>query len=948
MILKQLIASATAILMIGTNTVLSENGMLSITGSSSADKSRVSVHDPSIFKDTDDTYYAFGSHIDAAKTSDLQNWSTFTNGYAVSDNKIFGNLSDNLSKAFEWAGENLEDCENGFAVWAPDVIYNADYINKDGTRGAYLMYFCTSSTYMRSVIGFAASKTVTGPYEFVDTLIYSGFTPEDSYVTSSTKNVNKKYTSTNVDELIASGEVSYNDNWFSNSDFNNNLYPNAIDPTVYTAADGKMYMCYGSWSGGIFTLELDKTTGKCIHPKTGTTEDGRMIDSYFGTKISGGYRKSGEGPYIKYNPDNGYYYLWITYGGLLSDGGYNMRVFRSENPIGPFYDASGNTAVLSSSTNLDSVGLKVMGNYKFSNLNTAYMSCGHNSALRDDNGNWYLVYHARFDDNSEYHELRVHSMYFNEDDWPVVSPYEYSGDSISEYGYEVNDIIGEYEYINHGYDTSSDIHSYSNITLTADGKITGAVNGTWIQEKGSSSAVFNIDGVEYKGYFIASKNETGKTVMSFSATGNNNQTVWGAKTTEFSGSARSALVDFTDFSNKIVYNTENLKYSETSVNIGNTSLLSGVTYYITNKNSGLLLDADGSNIRQWEKKDSPSQQWRIIAEKDGYCRIVSAEDESKCAAVTQSSKYDGVNIELQTYSGADNQLWKLIIKGGSYSIVSKCSQDSACMDVYEWSTENGGDVKQWNNWGGDCQKWNITPVCGVVPDGEYLIKNINSAMFVSESNGTAMQHEINKKIAWNLKQLEDGRYIIRNDSGKALTVQNASAENGADITVSEFTGDNSQKFTLQCNKDGSYTLLSEVSDGKSCMDVYEISIKDGANICQWRYWGGNGQKFVLYPIGAYKEYNENSSSVKESSSIIESSLIAESSSESEINITLGDVNSDSYINTVDALEVLKYVVGLKEFSENTFKAADVDHDGNITSGDALMILKKVVGLIDKF
>lgn len=95
-------------------------------------------------------------------------------------------------------------------------------------------------------------------------------------------------------------------------------------------------MCYGSWSGGIFTLEIDPATGRCIHPKSGTTADGRMIDSYFGTKISGGYYMSGEGSFIEYNPDNGYYYLWVTYGGLLSDGGYNMRVFRSESPTGPF------------------------------------------------------------------------------------------------------------------------------------------------------------------------------------------------------------------------------------------------------------------------------------------------------------------------------------------------------------------------------------------------------------------------------------------------------------------------------------------------------------------------------------------------------------------------------------------------------------------------------------
>ena len=44
---------------------------------------------------------------------------------------------------------------------------------------------------------------------------------------------------------------------------------------------------------------MDPATGRCIRPKTGTTDDGRMVDSYFGTKLAGGYHKSGEGPFIE-------------------------------------------------------------------------------------------------------------------------------------------------------------------------------------------------------------------------------------------------------------------------------------------------------------------------------------------------------------------------------------------------------------------------------------------------------------------------------------------------------------------------------------------------------------------------------------------------------------------------------------------------------------------------
>ena len=814
-----------------------------------AGKNRVSVHDPSIIKDGN-TYYVFGSHIEAAKTNDLQNWTRFTNGYDRNNNAEFGNLSQNLKKAFAWSGEDLEDCAGGFSVWAPDVIWNPDFVNSDGSKGAYVMYFCTSSTYIRSVICFATSKKIQGPYVFGDTLIYSGFTKNDQYVKSATKNVNKKYTSTNVDELIGSKEVTMNNSWFNGNDFNNQLFPNAIDPTIYYGTDGKMYMTYGSWSGGIFTLEINPKTGKCIHPKTGTTSDGRMVDSYFGTKIAGGYGKSGEGPFIEYNADTGYYYLWTTYGGLQAKGGYNMRVSRSKSPLGPFTDAAGRQAVLAANTNLDSVGLKVMGNYKFSTLDTAYMACGHNSVLRDDDGRWYLFYHARFNTGNEWHEVRVHEMFFNEDGWPVAAPFEFSGDAISEGGYEESDIVGDYEYINHGNGTDGNVINYQNIKLNADHTISGAVSGRWEQAPDSAAATLTIGNQRYSGYFIAAQNEKGTKVMSFAAVGNNNQTIWGAMNKKYSGSERKSLADYTNKDADLIMAPDTIGEPSRAVKISGTDIISGATYYITNKNSGLSLDLPegkldaGTNIQQWDFNKSWAQQWRLVSVDDTYCRIVSLGDESKCIAVAENSASDGVNVELQTYTGADNQLFKLIKSGTNYGIVSKCSGGKGGLDVFEWSKENGGNVNQYAYNEYDCQVWKIEPVHPSVTEGWYTIRNLNSGKYITEKEKNAVQSD--KKV-WNIIKNNDGTYSLKTSAGQALTIENGSADDGANISLSEFKGDNSQKFTFRCSKDGTYSLMTVSSNGARCADVYEISKEDGANICQWEYWGGDGQKFILEP-----------------------------------------------------------------------------------------------------
>jgi len=886
---------------------------LPLSSAIAAGNTRVSVHDPSVIKDGS-TYYVFGSHIDAAKTTDLQNWTRFTNGYSTPNNVEFGNLSQNLKKAFAWAGEDLGDCEGGFAVWAPDVVYDPDYINPDGSKGAYLMYFCTSSTWNTSVIAYAAAKNVEGPYTFVDTLIYSGFTSNDTYAKSSTKNVNRKYTSTNIDELIASGEVTFNNGWFDGTAYNYRSFPNAIDPTIYYDTNGRMYMVYGSWSGGIFTLEIDKSTGKCIHPKSGQTSDGRTVDSYFGTKLSGGYHKSGEGPFIEYNADTGYYYLWETYGGLLSDGGYNMRVFRSKSPTGPFTDPAGRSGIMDANSKLDNSGLKVMGNYKFSSLNKAYMACGHNSVLRDDDGQWYLFYHARFDDGTEYHEVRVHQMYFNDEGWPVVAPFEYAGGKLSDGGYEENDIVGDYEFINHGNATNGTIINSQKVTLNADHTISGSVSGTWQEDAGSAAAVINIGSQKYSGYFLAAENESGTNVISFTAVGSNNQTVWGAKNTKFTGSERSGLADYTDNNAQLVIAPETVSGSSSSVKLSGTDLLSGVPYYITNVNSGLAIDLpqgkldEGTNIQQWEFNKLWAQQWRIVAVDDQWCKIVSLGDESKCIAVAQDSASDGVNVELQTYNGSDNQLFSIVKAGTGYGIVSKCSGGKGALDVFEWSKDNGGNINQYAYHEYACQLWDIAPVHPAVPSGKYTIRNLNSGLYIDSDNGNIVQ---GSKKVWEITSYGE-KCEIRDSSGRLFTLEGNSGENGVNLALAEAKdGGKSQSFILNCNKDGSYSILTDVSGGKACADVFEISKEPGANISQWEFWGGDGQKFILEPA-----------------------------SDKDVQ-TAGDVNCDGRVNIADLEMLQRFVLG--DSDEITdWKAGDMDSDGAITAFDITLLRQELI------
>ena len=115
--------------------------------------SRVSVHDPSIIEDNGH-YYVFGSHLATARSDDLINWTQISRDYEnPTGNVIYGNLVQTFAQSFKWAGYDDGDCSGGrYAVWAPDVFYNPDYVWSDGSKGAYMLYYSASSTWRRSCI----------------------------------------------------------------------------------------------------------------------------------------------------------------------------------------------------------------------------------------------------------------------------------------------------------------------------------------------------------------------------------------------------------------------------------------------------------------------------------------------------------------------------------------------------------------------------------------------------------------------------------------------------------------------------------------------------------------------------------------------------------------------------------------------------------------------------
>ena len=70
--------------------------------------------------------------------------------------------------------------------------------------------------------------------------------------------------------------------------------------------------------------------------------------------------------------------------------------------------------------------------------------------------------------------------------------------------------------------------------------------------------------------------------------------------------------------------------------------------------------------------------------------------------------------------------------------------------------------------------------------------------------------------------------------------------------------------------------------------------------------------------------------------------------EGESDVTLGDLNSDGNINSLDAVLLARYRAGLINLTDQQLEAADLNGDGNVNSLDAVLLARYRAGLISVF
>lgn len=423
------------------------------------------VHDPSVVLADDGYYYMYQTdasygnahdghgHFHCRRSKDLVNWEY---------------MGATMQEAPAWVKENLNAyrAEMGLEpIESPSYGYWAPVVRKVKT-GLYRMYY--------SIV--VDNYIQTGKTNTTDN--FDGSWTERAFIGL----METSDPASNVWEdkgmvICSSSDRGMND--WSRPDLDNwnaYFYFNAIDPTSLVDKDGTHWLIYGSWHSGIAEVELNPETGL---PKTSlgkpwgisnwnTNTYGKLIARRGTSRWQGS-----EGPEVVYNPETGYYYMFLAYGSLAVE--YNTRVVRARSMNGPWLDINNNDAAY---------GIQaepiVTHPYKFSN-SYGWVGISHCAVFNDGNGNWFYSSQGRLPENvpgvNESNAVmmgHVRSIRWTEDGWPLVMPERYG--AVPQVPITEGELIGDWEMIQMSSNHPGQQYASAIMTLSADHKIT---EGTW-------------------------------------------------------------------------------------------------------------------------------------------------------------------------------------------------------------------------------------------------------------------------------------------------------------------------------------------------------------------------------------------------------------------------------------------------------------------------------------
>ena len=499
------------------------------------------IKDPTIiYDDKSGYYYCFGSDNVVIKSVDLVNWggrTTYFPHNELSQNNAVMSFSA-FKSVSKWAKEHgysndelYSDKNEDRTPLAPDIVK---------VDGVYYLYFTLSKVNGANESAIFCVKTD----DLQNAVTYKEWDDVGLVISSCGRHAG---TETSADENGEVKKKSVSEHYDA---------ANASHPSVIVSDDG-MFMTYGAHYGkddkygAIYLLELNRKTG-LLKNESICNGQGEAISTLHGEKtfrsgvllarpgrIPSMSRKDGSlvsGSDIVYNKDNGYYYLFVTYG--CEDANYNIRVSRSKNITGPYVDYEGQDMSEFKKSQYDK-GTMLIGGYNFSSSSRGGVlythigraSIGSPCVIKNKQG-WFMASQSQayYKVDSEITAgaakaeslgvtnvnpdptLEVRQLLWTTDGWPMAEPEVYSGEK-AKTNIKMANLYGNWDVVVFDTDGSKDsidaversvssvvtIHKKAVITTKdiAKGK---SISTEGVLAKQDGYYTITIDGIEYNIY----------------------------------------------------------------------------------------------------------------------------------------------------------------------------------------------------------------------------------------------------------------------------------------------------------------------------------------------------------------------------------------------------------------------------------------------------------------
>ncbi|NLT10632.1 MAG: cellulose 1,4-beta-cellobiosidase, partial [Ruminococcus sp.] len=231
-----------------------------------------------------------------------------------------------------------------------------------------------------------------------------------------------------------------------------------------------------------------------------------------------------------------------------------------------------------------------------------------------------------------------------------------------------------------------------------------------------------------------------------------------------------------------------------------------------------------------------------------------------------------------------------------------------------------------------------------IADGEiYTFRNVGSGLYLDVEGGNAANNadirqggNAGKQNQFRAVSAGNGYYYLVSQLGDgssfALDVNSKKTDDGTNIELYTFNKGDNQQFKIIKNSDGSYTILTKISNDASCIEIEGMSKETGANVQEWTVNGGSNQKFFIEIASVPAEPVASTTVTTIPVTTQTTTTTTAPVKEHENNVTIwGDADCDGQVKLNDAVLIMQAISNPDRFEVNGSDPSHITEQGKLNA-----------------